>query len=40
MKRITTEALAKVFVDEQIEEVRAQIGDKRRYCRPAELIRR
>ena len=27
MERITTEALAKAFIDEQIAELRAQIGD-------------
>ncbi|MBP5567095.1 MAG: glutamine-hydrolyzing GMP synthase, partial [Bacteroidales bacterium] len=29
MKRITTPALAKKFIDEQIQELRAQIGDKK-----------
>lgn len=31
MERITTPALAKQFIDEQIKELRAQIGDKR-FC--------
>ena len=29
MERITTPALAKKFIDEQIDELRAQIGDKK-----------
>ena len=29
MKRITTEALANAFIDEQVAEVRAQVGDKK-----------
>ena len=29
MERITTEALAQAFIDEQIKELRAQIGDKK-----------
>ena len=29
MERITTPALAKKFIDEQIKELRAQIGDKK-----------
>ena len=29
MERITTPALAQAFIDEQIAEVRAQVGDKK-----------
>ena len=29
MERITTEALAKAFIDEQIAEIKAQVGDKK-----------
>ena len=29
MQRITTPALAQAFIDEQIKEVRAQVGDKK-----------
>ena len=38
MERITTPALAKKFIDEQIKELRAQIGDKK-VC-PAVWIHR
>ena len=29
MQRITTKELADVFIDEQVEKVRAQVGDKK-----------
>ena len=29
MQRITTKELANVFIDEQVEKVRAQVGDKK-----------
>ena len=29
MERITTEALANAFIEEQVKELRAQIGDKK-----------
>ena len=29
MERITTKALADAFIDEQIKEIRAQVGDKK-----------
>ena len=29
MERITTKALAEAFIDEQVREIRAQVGDKK-----------